>query len=192
SRAGVLEPEVVQLPRASHPRMAENQGASRSLLVVPACRCRGPAAAIARRSLVLLGVTREEVLAVAQLAVHAGQVQVAGERTLERALERRVERREARLDGIALIDLRALGGPEAVHAVAHQWAADAASELVAPVGRLLLLERAAGVQRLVAEVFERGPPQVVGPRLGDHLHDATGREAVLRLVLDVADLEFLD
>ena len=90
-RARVLEAEVVQLPRAAHPGVAEHHRPARRLLIVAGCRRGGAAAAVARRLLVLVRIAREERLRVGDLSVDAAEVQVAGERPRERPFERGVE-----------------------------------------------------------------------------------------------------
>ena len=95
------------------------------------------------------------------------------------------------MHGVELVDLRVLDGPEEVHPILHDRAAQGTTELMPAIRGFLGLEWLEGVQRLVAEILEGVSGKSVAARLGHDLDDAAGREAELRGRLDVADLEFL-
>src|SRR4030095_17067041 len=79
-----------------------------------------------------------------------------------------------------------------MHAVRLNRSAHAPTELVSTKRRLLHLKNILGVERLVAKELEDISPEVVRAGFGDHLDDTGGCQSVLRLILYVADFEFLD
>ena len=153
----------------------------------------GAAAALACLLVAFAEVAGKRRLSVVQAASRPRpEYRFRVERQRKRSLDRRIELRLPGADGVELLDLGPLERREVVHLVTKDRAADASAELVTAVIGLVGLEDAARVQRLVAEVLEGRAVNVVGPGLGDHLHDAARRQAELRLVAGVGDLEFLD
>ena len=69
-------------------------------------------------------------------------------------------------------------------------AAQGASELIHDEGRLGGIEVAAGIERAVAMKFIDVSVQLIGSRLGDHVHDRTGVAAIFGIKCISQNAEF--
>src|SRR5689334_5722761 len=122
-------------------------------------------------------IAREHRLRVAHPPVAADRVEIPGRRQRKRAFEVRVELRLAGAHRVELRGVGALERTEEVNLVLDDRTAGAAAELVAAIVRFGRLEDPFRVERLVAEVLERGAANGVAARLGDRFDDAAGGEA---------------
>ena len=185
-----LHPELVEGVAVRDPRVGADNRAPGDVLGEAGALQPGAAGADVLLPLILLRVANHHGGVGTERVVEAQHVHLPVVVARERAFFCR--QHATGVHGEEVVQLGALVGEEEVGRVLDDRATQAAPELVALEGRLLVLEFPEGVERLVAQIEEGASPQRVRPGLRDRGEEAAAREPLFGLVERLGDLELRD